>query len=261
MSEISQIITQFIQTAPPGAAEPVIADIATLLQPNDPANAVNAAMESHFTTKNAMLVPVRGKPALIAKATHLGDSKFADYSQKLSFQYDFYTNEVSNVEPLDTSYDIAELQAQLDGYVQDSFIAGSAGFIAPRGSNEYDIAIVGERLNDSNYYNGKWVSQYRFSGSEISGNIQVSVHYYEDGNVLLESKHQVSSSSTVDGLVGSIKCAEDEFQLKLLQSIQDLNQNKFKSLRRLLPISRSKIQWGKAMGNYTLGKDASTAAL
>jgi capping protein alpha len=26
-------------------------------------------------------------------------------------------------------------------------------------------------------------------------------------------------------------------------------------LRRLMPISRSKIQWGRAIGNYKLGQD------
>ena len=81
------------------------------------------------------------------------------------------------------------------------------------------------------------------------------MHYYEDGNVKFHSSKLVEETNNKDP-VASIKELEHKFEQDLQESFTDLNEKQFKSLRRRLPITRARVNWGKAIGNYRLGRDA-----
>lgn len=119
------------------------------------------------------------------------------------------------------------------------------------------IILISTRNNPSNFYNGNWKSEYIYDidSTELTGTIDVHVHYYEDGNVSFRSNKEVEIIKTKD-VVKTIQEIEKDFEDRLDVSFSELNEKKFKTLRRRLPITRSKVNWGKAIGTYRLGKDA-----
>lgn len=107
--------------------------------------------------------------------------------------------------------------------------------------------------------NGRWRSVYTFdpSSGSLEGTIKVDVHYYEDGNVRLQTKKPVSvsvASSTGAGIAKEISSTERKYQEELNRGFVSLSEGAFKGLRRQLPVTRQKIEWDKVTG-YRLGQD------
>jgi len=95
--------------------------------------------------------------------------------------------------------------------------------------------------------NGRWRSVYKYNPhtSTLKGTVTITVHYYEDGNVLLTTDHPVSKSD-VTGAPALVKAiAEDEkaYQEELNRTFTGLGDGVFKGLRRLLPVTKQKIEW------------------
>jgi len=101
----------------------------------------------------------------------------------------------------------------------------------------------------------------------VQGKIAVNVHYYEQGNVQLAANHEVSlslpptilqSSPTPSAakVLALIQCEEGEYQTSLTETYQGMSEKTYKSLRRALPMTRSKMDWDKVLG-YKLGAELS----
>lgn len=56
-------------------------------------------------------------------------------------------------------------------------------------------------------------------------------------------------------VISKIAAVESQYQEDVNDSFVNLNEGSFKALRRQLPVTRAKMNWGTAMGNYRLGKD------
>lgn len=83
------------------------------------------------------------------------------------------------------------------------------------------------------------------------------MHYYEDGNVALNTKKPISlsvPSLTASAVMSKISVAEREYQEELNRAFSRLSEDAFKSLRRQLPVTRQKVEWEK-VGGYRLGQD------
>lgn len=84
------------------------------------------------------------------------------------------------------------------------------------------------------------------------------MHYYEDGNVRLLTKKDVSVSSgsgaSAGEIVRAIATAEKKYQEDLNKAFGGLAEGAFKALRRQLPVTRQKVEWEKISG-YRLGQD------
>lgn len=98
---------------------------------------------------------------------------------------------------------------------------------------------------------------------KLSGSCKIHIHYYEDGNVQLNTDFQkaltmnagATPQATATELFKVIQKAEAEFQAALDKSYETMNENTFKALRRILPITRTKIDWEK-IHKYKLGVEA-----
>lgn len=120
------------------------------------------------------------------------------------------------------------------------------------------IIIISEKADASNFFSGKWRSIYTVDNSNIYGDVDIDIHYYEDGNVRFRLSEEVDGLlKQVSGqeIVSFIERTENQLVLQTVKLFEDLNQNHFKHLRRLLPVTKSKINWGKAIGNYRLGSN------
>jgi capping protein alpha len=93
----------------------------------------------------------------------------------------------------------------------------------------------------------------------VTGQIQVDVHYYEDGNVALNTNKPISvsvPSLSAESIISRIAAAERDYQENLNRAFVQMAEGAFKNLRRQLPITRQKVEWEK-VGGYRLGQDIS----
>lgn len=203
-----------------------------------------------------------GQHTIVSKY-NLSGIKFFDIQQGIVFDYDFINGRVIDVEEkLPSGVDgkaVEKLQEQLDDYIAAHYNELSRGMVIPGANDSLTVVIVGEKLNDSNFYNGKWAAVYEWDeqSGRLSAVVKVRVHYYEDGNVVMNTakEEDLDQISGVGAVIDKIAEYEKNYELSVLKKVNVLNEQKFKNLRRLMPISRSKIQWGRAIGNYKLGQD------
>jgi capping protein (actin filament) muscle Z-line, alpha len=75
--------------------------------------------------------------------------------------------------------------------------------------------------------------------------VTITVHYFEDGNVLLNTDHPVQKDgiSSPTALINAIAEDEKMYQEELNRTFAGLGDGIFKGLRRLLPVTKQKIEW------------------
>lgn len=266
MSQLEEIISKFLQNSTPGSDGAILQDIKVLLDDSNSVPLLNRLFKQHYTKEvtvdnnssgQVKIVQLPNKELTIVSGYNTHDNFWIDYKNNVIFDYDFINETVIDVEEVDLKFSAQcqSIQKELDNYMHSHFTSDSVGLLLPDGDNEYKIIIVGEKLSDANFYNGKWTSVYSIKDGLIDGIVRIAVHYYEDGNVMLNSASLVHEETSGDKLISQLVSLERQIEVDLLKKIANLNEEKFKSLRRLLPISRSKMIWGKAMGNYKLGQD------
>ncbi|RPA96720.1 F-actin-capping protein subunit alpha [Choiromyces venosus 120613-1] len=266
VSETIETASSFILDAPPGELQDVITDVKTLVN-DDPAviEGVTPAIEKYnkeqlITTK----LPGASEQVIISEYNCLPGGRFFDVGSQSSFEFHHVKQKASNPQSWALESGNAELIKALlrdvAPHVKEHYPSSPAFGVYPvQDDAAVAVAIIGNKYSPSNYWNGRWRSTYTYtpSSSELTGTIQVDVHYYEDGNVrLLTTKPvQVSlNSGTSAEIVKTIASHEKKYQEELNRAFGALSEGAFKNLRRQLPISRQKIDWEK-IGNYRLGQE------
>lgn len=115
------------------------------------------------------------------------------------------------------------------------------------------ILLVANKYSPQNFWNGRWRSTYILnpSSNTLTGDIKVDVHYYEDGNVRMNTSKKVDASGVgtgADAVVREIAKAENKYQEELNKAFFTLAEGSFKGLRRQLPITRQRVEWEKVGG-------------
>ncbi|PWN19870.1 subunits of heterodimeric actin filament capping protein Capz [Microstroma glucosiphilum] len=138
---------------------------------------------------------------------------------------------------------------------------------------KYTIRIVSGKSNAANFWSGRLLSTYIYdtSSSTLTGSLKLQIHYYENGNVQLNTSSvstelplptTFSASSTASqkakAIIQTIKKYETDYQTGIEVTYEGLNERAFKNLRRQLPVTRQKVDWDKVL-NYRLGTDLAGA--
>ncbi|KAA1096828.1 F-actin-capping protein subunit alpha [Puccinia graminis f. sp. tritici] len=128
-------------------------------------------------------------------------------------------------------------------------------------SNKFKLFIVGNKYNPTNYWTGRWRSIYEIDmeSGKIEGSISVNVHYYEQGNVQLSTKHlpkievpSPTNNTSPREIIKAIQTAESQYQAGLNSAYSDLGEHTFKLLRRALPVTKQKINWNNIKSRIVL---------
>ena len=236
---MNKTVNELVSSAPPGELADVVEDLNVII--DNPA-AILAAVDNYVEQGVVAL-------GLIASKWNSHQGKYACHVNKKLYNVDGL--KAIDIEDFETEGVDANLVNLLERYGEAHYPSTYAFTVVPGSTTE--IVIIGQRNNLENYYSGQWKSHYLINGSKVVGEIAITIHYFEEGNVRMTFNEKVEGSGSDVVLV--IEKIENDVTLKVVDKFTDLNQKLFKNLRRLLPVTRSKINWGKAIGNYRLGSD------
>lgn len=169
----------------------------------------------------------------------------------------------------------ASLKDKLNAYQDDTFgckenvTARIALLPGGGGSNELLVMTYAEKMDPNNHYSGFWKATWTVvskdaSSAEISGVVHLHTYSYEEGNTQLRTTRDFEAASITgedlaQGLVDKIVEWENEV-LGLLAALHDMAGDSLRSIRRVLPITKTKMNWDVVAhrGRKTLGKTKPT---
>jgi capping protein alpha len=275
--EINKIVTQFLLNAPPGEFMEVVTDIRGLLKNDSILNQLAPSTFRQYNTDQMIKVKTpKGEEVLITKYGEISPNEYLDPTNKQIIIFDHIRQEVTGTRPAGSAMDSdvesfrKAFDQQTQEYVKDHYPSGCAAVYGSKdghGQFVVTICISSALFNPNNFYNGRWRSVWTCSfrpgggAAELKGTLRINVHYYEDGNVQLNTNtsksKQVSGSdpnSLAAAALKTIAAIEGDFHNALDTSYRTMGETTFKALRRHLPITRKKLEWNKIM-QYKIGAE------
>eukprot|EP01113_Clastostelium_recurvatum_P041050 TRINITY_DN646_c0_g1_i1.p1 TRINITY_DN646_c0_g1~~TRINITY_DN646_c0_g1_i1.p1 ORF type:complete len:287 (+),score=92.58 TRINITY_DN646_c0_g1_i1:57-917(+) len=276
--DIVRIATDFLLNAPPGEFMEVVTDVRALLPNESLLNASALSTFREYNTEQMVQVTSPGNKhqVLISKVGEVSDGEYLDPRGRQVVQYDHIKQEVTGSRPLsgELDADVEPFRAAFDQeasrYVDEHYSPnGATGVYGKKEGGNYviTVCISSSKFNPNNYWNGRWRSiwtaTFKPGGQvQLQGSLKVNVHYYEDGNVQLNTQTTRSASVAGNGnapdlakeVMKNIIKLEQGLHASLDTSYNTMGDTTFKALRRALPITRAKIDWNK-IRTYKLGQE------
>ncbi|KAG0301306.1 F-actin-capping protein [Dissophora globulifera] len=277
VDEKIKIASGFLKAAPPGEINDVFNDVRGLIGDDELLDGgILGALEEYNTEELATVdVPgIEGKASrtcsivLVSKHGQIDSDHFLHPKTNKVFKLDHFRQIASDPEDHTVDEEMEELrkvvEKDVEDYVGDRYAEGVLAVYGAQGV--ITIAIVHNKYSPSNFWNGRWRSVWTLDTAtgEVKGSLKCKVHYYEDGNVQLETSKEVedklSKSSSEPhkviskALVDLVSAAEHKYQTALNESYHDLAETTFNGLRRALPYTRTKLDWNKIL-TYRIGAE------
>ncbi|KAJ5223891.1 F-actin-capping protein subunit alpha [Penicillium chermesinum] len=266
MTSTIELASSFIEGAPPGELADVVADIQTLTEGDDVISSLTPAFERYNESQlTTVKLPGSSQEVIVSEFNKLEGNRYFDTESQTSFEFDHVTQTASGAQssPLESQNAdlIKSLQKALAIHAQEHYPSSSHGVYPIENDTAIAILLVANRYSPNNFWNGRFRAIYQVpvSSPALTGKIHIDVHYYEDGNVALNTSKPVDlsvSSLSAEAIVSRIAAAERDYQEELNRAFVALSEGAFKGLRRQLPITRQKVEWEK-VGGYRLGQDIS----
>ncbi|KAL4921494.1 F-actin-capping protein subunit alpha [Aspergillus aurantiobrunneus] len=268
MASTVELASSFIEGAPPGELADVVSDIKTLTSEGEDiipslAPAFERYNESQLVT---VKLPGASQEVIVSEFSKLDGNRYFDVESQTSFEVDHIAQEASAAQSYVLESQNADLIKSLlkalGAHAREHYPSSSYGVYPIENDSAIAILLVANRYSPNNFWNGRFRSIYQVPvghSTTVTGKIHVDVHYYEDGNVSLNTTKPVDVSvpnATAEGIISRIATAERSYQEELNKAFGQMAEGAFKSLRRQLPITRQKVEWEKVSG-YRLGQDIS----
>eukprot|EP01116_Phalansterium_solitarium_P004664 TRINITY_DN15713_c0_g1_i1.p1 TRINITY_DN15713_c0_g1~~TRINITY_DN15713_c0_g1_i1.p1 ORF type:complete len:281 (+),score=65.37 TRINITY_DN15713_c0_g1_i1:180-1022(+) len=272
--ELCTIANNMVLASPPGEFMEVVADVRALLPDLSLFNESAPKVFREYNTEQMIQVDSPGKDhkVLITKHGEVADGEYLDPKGGQVVHFDHIKQTVTGSRPLSGELDssLEPLRAAFEraafDYCTQHYPHGTATVYGTNG--QIIVAISAARFNPNNFWNGRWRSTWTLvpGSAELVAQLKIVVHYYEDGNVQLNTQTELrvplqegSPDVTAKNAFASIAKHEQTYQQQLETQYQQMGETTFKALRRALPVTRTKIDWNK-IKNYKVGGDLNPGA-
>jgi capping protein alpha len=255
-----RIAQHFLLSSPPGQEHEVLRDVAKLVPARVLTDAALRGALHAYNVKYALVVtvPDADYQILICEDAEVDTSHYIDPIGKRVFGFDHVKQELiaDDVVHLDKSDFESErmiVQTALQSYLQFEFMHQGTAGVYVKGSTLF-VNMCAKRINLRNFWSGRWQSRWEADLTSnplrVKGTISLHVHYFENGNLQLQSEKVVEdnvSFSTAaglgDALLRVIKDADDNLQTNLEDMYTNMSQETFKEMRRVMPVTQTKMEW------------------
>ncbi|KAJ7935558.1 F-actin capping protein alpha subunit [Mycena leptocephala] len=187
--------------------------------------------------------------------TQEGQERFIDPRSKTSFLFDHLSLEASDSQPAEPDADSEPFRAALEKatltYLAAHFHDGVSSIFASKGgTNRFIIQVVANKYNPSNYWAGRWRSEYTIDLNENTRSKVAGSTFDNAHDILVTATAIVTSSpsSSASKILALIEDEEGKYQTSLNDTYQEMGEKTFKGLRRALPLTRQKLDWDKVLG-------------
>ncbi len=279
------IVKHFLMTCPPGQLPDMVTDIEKLVPSGLLSNEIIQRYSKEYNLRHGVVIntPFESRTVL-SKEAEISSNDSVYYCSKNRKVYGFdhvsrTTFEAESIEPpISSGYLQAEqvnIQNALNEYMSKRYTTpeNAACAFTLSGTNML-VKIIAEKANLKNYWSGKWTSSWKitfpksteFDNSDIqsafvadtmeknvsvSGYIQIIAHYFEDGNVQLNTTKSipafdvkyVTTDELARELVKAIEKIENEIQGSLNDMYREMHDHTLRAMRRTLPVTRTKMEW------------------
>jgi len=264
--EIIDIANNFLLSSPPGEFMEVVTDVRALLPNETIINSTASRTFREYNTEQMVIVDSPGQKHkfLVTKYGEVADGQYLDPRSRQVVSYDHIKQAVTTaravsnemdggLEPLRSAFEKAFID-----YVSQHYPNGAGSVYGKNG--EIITCTSSAKFNPGNFWNGRWRAVWTYKDGQLTGTFKVVVHYYEDGNVQLNTNNTqkvkiipgANPEATAKTAVETIQKTEAAYQQALDTSYATMGDTTFKALRRALPITRTKIDWNK-IKNYKIG--------
>ncbi|XP_057494990.1 F-actin-capping protein subunit alpha-like isoform X2 [Actinidia eriantha] len=253
-----EIAKWFLLNSPAGEIQYVAKDIRSVL--NDD-NVYNAAASEAFPLYNkshlmCLKMPGKSEDVLVTSFGEIDENEYLDPRTAQVVTVDHVKQVCTEVRPASDE----ELPSP---YIEDYRCALDAE-IMKYVNEAYPKAT---RHSPQNFCNGSWRSVWNIEFKDevqimdVRGIVQVGAHYFEEGNVQLDAKHECKDSTLFQSpddsaisLTNIIRHQETEYLAALQASYSNLPDTTFKDLRRKLPVTRTLFPWHNTL-QFSLTRD------
>ncbi|XP_078440973.1 subunits of heterodimeric actin filament capping protein Capz superfamily isoform X4 [Wolffia australiana] len=272
-----EIAQWFLSNAPAGEIQYVAKDVRSILQDDQ---AYEAAAASAFPEYNkarliSLKMPDGSGDVIISQFAEIDSDSYLDPRTTQVATVDHIKQACTKLRPatdeeLPSSY-IEAFRASLDAeickYADETYSRGNCAVYCTRGkevegpgaSFELTVVISADRQSPQNFCNGSWRSIWTVEFKDdlqivdLRGKLQVDAHYFEEGNVQLDTNHECKDSTIFQSpedsavaVTSIIRHHETEYMGSLEISYFHLPDTTFKDLRRKLPVTRTLFPWRSA---------------
>ena len=266
--DLVNLANNFILSSPPGELLEVVTDVRGLLPDESILNesAPNTFREWNTDQMLEVTPPGSSHQVLITKFGEISESEYLDPRGGQVILFDHIKQEVTGTRPLAGELDeeLEPFRSQFEGsasqYLAETFENGACTVYGSQEDGTFVITVCfsSSQFNPKSLWTGRWRSHWvcKFKpGTEevkISGNVRINVHLYEDGNVQLRSEFKKDLRSPcgppapcAQEALKEIGKAEQQYQLEIENLYATMGESTFKALRRVLPMTKTKIDWDK----------------
>jgi len=261
-----KISSHFILSSPNGEVDDVIADVKTLVGSSSLlTDSVVEKLLRQYNMDNYVFGALdTGKNLLCSKIGLVDGNKYSDPSTGKCYNFDHinrtWTEEKSSeTDPSSTKN--ATMREAIDKAVQkymDNFYVNPKEYAAAvydTGDGNIVILLCAKRVNLGNFWTGGWKSTHTISltggkKGKLSTHVNANVHYFEEGNVQLNTDYDEEFDLKVDDadtaakeVIEIVTKVENKFQKNLEEMYLNMHTQTFKAMRRFLPITKTKMDW------------------
>eukprot|EP00753_Platysulcus_tardus_P015000 PLAT4706.21.p1 GENE.PLAT4706.21~~PLAT4706.21.p1 ORF type:complete len:288 (-),score=139.35 PLAT4706.21:143-1006(-) len=264
--EKKQIATHFLLSSPPGQIHDVLADLQKLVPPHILEPTMLAKVFRTFNLEHYVTCPVPGfehnlivSPVTEVDADHYLDPRSRtvvgfDHVRQAPIDGDVRAVAAGELDDSIEDWRLAVEQGVL-GYVDTHFASSRATGVVTSSAGTLTALVSGYRINLRSFWSGFWRSSWSVvpsaGSATVSGKVLIHIHYFEDGNVQMKTERDfgpftVSAATPEECAEEATKIIvgeESALQGALEEMYSNMSSETFKEMRRIMPITRTKMEW------------------